>query len=86
MNRICIMDMFYVPKFQANLLSVSNFLSNGLKVQIHVNECIVGSVNNNVIAMAQREGNLNQITSTEVYGANAANFVCSRGEGNPTKL
>lgn len=31
-NRVCIIDVLYVPKLQTNLLSVNNFLLNALKV------------------------------------------------------
>ena len=32
MNKICITDVLHMPKLQANLLSVSKFLSSELKV------------------------------------------------------
>ena len=44
MNRLYIVDVLHVPKLQANLLLVNKFLSNGLKVRFHVNECIVGGL------------------------------------------
>ena len=37
--------------------------------------------NGNIIAIAQREENLYQMTFTEVCEADAANFVCSRAGG-----
>ena len=63
--RIHITDVLHVSKLQANLLLMSNFLSNGLKVQFHVNECIVGSAINDVVAIAQCRGNLYQMTFTK---------------------
>ena len=39
-------------KLQANLLLVSKLLSNGLTVQILVNECNVEGANNDVVAIA----------------------------------
>ena len=49
---IRITDVFHVPKLQANLLSVSKLLSKGLKVRFHINECIVGGVNGDVVSIA----------------------------------
>ena len=42
-NQICIRDVLHVSKLQANLLSMSKFVSNCLKVQFNLNECIVKS-------------------------------------------
>lgn len=75
--------MYYEPKSQANLLSVIKFFSNGLKVQCHVYECIVGGANGDVVAIAQCEGDMYQNTFTEVCGVDATNFVSSRWGGGP---
>ena len=45
-NQICIKDVVHVPKLHVNLFSVSKLMSNGLKVQSNLNECIVKSYNN----------------------------------------
>jgi hypothetical protein len=63
---------------------VIKYLSNGLKVRCHVYECIVEGANGDVVAIARCEGNMYQITFTEVCGADATNFVCSRAGGGPT--
>ena len=51
-TRIRITDVLHVSKLQTNLLSMSIFLSKVLKVQFHINECIVGSANGDVVAIA----------------------------------
>lgn len=76
-TRIHIMDMLHVSKLQVDLLLVSKFLSKRLKVQFHVNKCIVGDVNGDMVIITQREGNLYQMTFKEVCGADAANFMHS---------
>jgi hypothetical protein len=43
MNQIHIKDVFHIPKLHANLLSVSKFVSNGLKIQFNLNKYIVKS-------------------------------------------
>lgn len=86
MTRICITNVLHVPKLQVNLLSASKFLSNGFKVQLHVNDCIVGGENGNVVAIAQHEGNKYQMTFTEVCGADAANFMRSCAGGDPMEI
>jgi hypothetical protein len=55
-------------------------------VQFHVNKCIVGGVNDNVIVIARCQGNLYQMTCTEVCKANVANFVRSCAGVSPAKL
>ena len=52
MTKIRITDVLHVPKLQANLLLISKFFLNVLNVQFHVNECIVGGVNGDVVAIA----------------------------------
>lgn len=51
-NRVCITDVLHVLKLQANLLFMSKFLSNRLKVQFLANECIVEGANGDVVAIA----------------------------------
>ena len=75
MNRIRIMDEFYDPRLQTNLLLACNILSNGLKVYFHINECIAGGASGNVVAIARHEGKFYQMTFTEACSANVANFV-----------
>ena len=55
-------------------------------MQFLVNECIVGSPNGNMIAIAWCKGNLYQMTFTKVCGANATNFVRSRVGGGLVEL
>ena len=85
-NTICIMDALLVPGLQADLLIVSNLVSKGLKVQCHVNECIVEGANGNVMAIAQRKRNLYQMTFKVVRGAHSANLEHSRAGGDYVKL
>ena len=85
-NKVHIIDVLYVPKLQANLLSVSKLLLNGLKVQFLVNECIVGGANGDVVVIAQCEGNLYQMTFMEVCVGDAANFVRLHVRGGSAKL
>jgi hypothetical protein len=47
----CIRDMLHMPKLRANLLSVSKYLSNGLKMQVLMNEYIVGGANGDVVVI-----------------------------------
>ena len=65
-NRDCIIGVFHVPK---------------LKVHFHVNKCIVGGANDNVVAIIQHERNVYQITFTKICASDATNFVQLR-EGN----
>jgi hypothetical protein len=72
---ICITDVLYVLKLQANLFLVSKFLSKGLKAKFYVIECILRGVNGNVVAIAQSQGKLYQMTFKEICGAHSANLV-----------
>jgi len=74
-NEVRITYVFHMPKLQANLFLVSKLLSNGLSVQFHVNECIVGGANDVMVAIDQRKGSLYQMTFTEVCEVDATNFV-----------
>lgn len=56
------------PSRYTNLLLVSKFLSNGLKVQYHVNKNIVGGANIDMVAIAQCEGEVYQMTFRKVCG------------------
>ena len=51
-------------------------------MQFHINECIVGEAKRDVIAIAQREINLYQMTLTKVCGVVAANFMHSHTGGH----
>ena len=57
MNKICITNVLHMLKLQANSLLVSKLLLNEMKMWFHVNECIVGGANGDMIAIAQSEGN-----------------------------
>ena len=74
-RRIKIKDVLHVPKLHANLLSVSKILSSGCKVQFNMNECIVRAFDGEVIAIALREGNLYQMTFTNVCEMHVANLA-----------
>lgn len=78
MNRNCIMDVFHMPKLQADLFLLSNFFWNWLKMQCHINRCIVARKNGDMVAIAQYKGNFYQIIFIEVCGLDASNFVHSR--------
>ena len=69
-KRIHIKDVLHVPKLQANLLSVSKFLSNGLKMQFNLNEYIVRGLDGEVNAIGLHNDILYKIIFTKVYGAN----------------
>ena len=51
-NNIRIKYALNMSKLHANLLSVSNLVSNNLKIQFNLNECIVKSCNGEAIAIA----------------------------------
>ena len=51
-NNIRIKYALNMSKLHANLLSVSNLVSNNLKIQFNLNECIVKSNNGEAIAIA----------------------------------
>ena len=55
---ICIKNALHMSKLQASLLLVRKFLSNRLKVQFNLNECIVIGPNRKVIAMELCNGSL----------------------------
>ena len=81
-NQIHIKDMLHVSKLHANLLSVSKLVSNDLKIQFNLNECIVKSCNGEAIAIAPRKRNLYEINFVKVHEAEATNLVQSpTGDG-----
>lgn len=59
-------------------------MSNRLKVQFFINECILRGVNDDRVAIAQCKRNLYQFM--EVYVANAAKFEHSHEGGNPMEI
>ena len=65
---------------------MSKFLSKGLKVRFHVNKCIVGRANGDVVAIPRREGNLSQMTFTKVHRADSTDFVHSRAGDDSVEL
>lgn len=74
---VCIKNVNHMLKLQTHLLSVSKILSNKLKVQFNLNECIVKSSDDEVIAIVLREGNLYQMNFIKVYGTYVANLAQS---------
>src|SRR5918997_5494584 len=73
-KRLRIKDVLHVPKLQANLLSVSKFVSSGMKVQFNVDGCTLRAPNGDVLAVAPHEDNLYQVTFAKVYRAEVANL------------
>lgn len=62
-------------KLQTHLLLVSKILLNKLKVQFNLNEFIVRSSDDEIIAIVSRKGNLYQMNFIKVYGTNVANLA-----------
>lgn len=52
---------FHVPKFYANLLSVSNLVSDGIKIQFNLSKCIVKSSSGEAIVIVPCKDNLYEI-------------------------
>ena len=73
-------------KLQANMLLVNKILSMGLKVQFHVNECIVGGAIGHVVAVDRRKRNLYLMTFTKVCRADSSDFGHSRMGGDSVEL
>ena len=84
-NQIRIKNVLHVSKLHANLLSVSKLVSNGLKVQFNLNECIVKSCDGEAIAIAPREAII-QNQFCEGAQAEAANLVQSPTEDGALEL
>ena len=74
-NQICIKDVFHISKLHSNLLSLSKLVSNGLKIQFNLNECIVKSYNGEAIAIAPCKRNLYKINFVKVHKVKATNLV-----------
>lgn len=72
---IFIKGIFYVSKLQANTLSVSKLLSNELKAQLNLNECIIRGPDKEVIVIGLCKSNLYEINSTNVHGGDATNLI-----------
>lgn len=64
-----------VPKLKANLFLVSKVVSNGLKVQFNLNECILQICDNKTIAIVSREDNLYEMNFTKIHRAYTPNLV-----------
>ena len=73
-------------KLQANLLSVSKLLSNGLKMHFNLNECIVRGPNGEVNVIKLHNGNLYEINFNNVHKANVADLVQSWRKDNALEL
>lgn len=74
-NQIRIKDVLYMPKLQANLVSVSKLVSNGLTMPFNLNKCFVNICDDETIAIALPEDNLYETNSMKVHEANVANLV-----------
>lgn len=74
-NQIRIEGVLHVPKLCANLLYVSKLVSNGLKDQFNLNECIVKSYNGDSIMIVSCKRNLYKINFVKVHKAQVANLV-----------
>jgi transposase InsO family protein len=85
-KKMTIKDVLHVPKLQANLFSVSKFVSSGLKVHFNVDGCTLTAPNGNVLVVAPCEGNLYQVTFTKVHEADAANIAQSSSKVGATEL
>ena len=73
---------FTYPKLYANLFSVSKFMSNDLKIQFNINECIIKSCNGEAIAIVPRKWNFYEINFVKVHRAKTTNLVqSSTGDG-----
>ena len=75
-----------MPKLQANLLSVSKLLSNGLKMQFNLNECIVRGPDGEMIVMKLRKDNLYKMNFTKVHRTDAANLAQSSKKNGAFEL
>ena len=81
-NWIHIVNVLHLPKLHANLISVSKFVSNGLKVHFNLNKWIIKYYDRKAIAVELREGNFYEILVIKVHQTNAANLVQSpMGDG-----
>jgi hypothetical protein len=68
--------------YGTNLFSVSELVSNGLKVQFNLNKCVIKFCNGEVIAIALRKQNLYEINFVEMHESDMANLVqYSKGDG-----
>ena len=74
-NQIHIKDMLNIPKLYVNLLSINKLVSDGLKIQFNLNECIVKSCDGEVIVIAPRERKLYAINFVNVHEAEVTNLV-----------
>ena len=85
-KQIHIKDAFYMSKLYVNLFSVSWNISNGLKVQFNLNECIVTSCNSEAVVIALREDILYKINFMKVHESDVAKLVQSPLEYDALKL
>lgn len=56
-----------MPKLQANLLLVSKFLSNGLKMKFNLDECNIRNLDGKMIVMRLHKGNLYEMNVIKVH-------------------
>ena len=74
-KRIHIIDSFHMPKLQADLISMSKLLSNGLNVDFNLIESIMRSQDGKVISMGLLNGNLYEMDFKKVQNRDAVNLV-----------
>ncbi len=58
MTHITITQVFHVPKMKNNLISVSEFISEGFKVEFDKDGCKVNDVRGVVVVQARKDKNL----------------------------
>jgi hypothetical protein len=74
-KNIRIKDVLHVPKLQANVHSVSKFVSGGMKAQFNIDGCTLKAPNGDVLAVASREDNMYQVTFAKAHEADVANLA-----------
>jgi hypothetical protein len=74
-NKIQVREVLYIPKLDANLLSVSAIVKNGYKVNFKDKSCDIYDQDNNFLCSATQINNLYQLnTHREVF----SNLICSK--------
>ena len=76
----------YVSKLQENLLLVSKLLSNELKAQFNLNECIVKGRDGEVNAIGLRKVDLHETQLSKVHRVYVANLAQSLVKGHAREL
>lgn len=81
MKKCTLSDVLYVPKLSFNLLSVSKSSKLGNVVKFYDNECKIFDVQDNLIAVAEKKGDL-YILKCTMYD-HKVNAVCNMSESKP---